>query len=141
MSEVKNKCIVGMQNMSTNDKIQEAQKRQLALGQPPFSNIAPPPSQVSGTISLLATAQQQVMNRNYTAKPQRDQLEKRLMTELGLQCDAINTLAQGDLDTLVLSSFPLLKVPSARPLPADGAMLTIKPGRTLGEIDVKAQAL
>lgn len=141
MSNTKNKCIVGMQGMSTNDKIQEAQKRQLALSQSPFNNIVPPPSQVSGTISQLAAAQQQCMSRNYTAIPQRDMLENRLMVELDLQCASINTLAQGDVDTLVLSGFPLQRAPSLRPLPAVGVMLYIKPGRVATEIETTAKAL
>jgi len=140
MSNEKNKCVLGMRHLSVADFIQEAQKRQTALSHPAFSSVVPQPAIVSGLIAQLIVANGHCISRNFTFLPQRNQLVKDIIGMIGLQCDGVNNLAQGNLDLLVLSSFPLKRAYGARPIPEVGRMLKIETGRETGEIILQAQA-
>jgi len=84
---------------------------------PVFNTIVPAPATIVPMLDQLAIWDGEARLRDYRNVVPRKAMRAQLNDLVSAQCTAVNAIAQGDVNTLVLSGFELNKIPSATPEP------------------------
>jgi len=84
---------------------------------PVFNTIVPAPATIVPMLDQLAIWDAEAHLRDYRNVTPRRALREQLNVLVSDQCTAVNAIAQGDVNTLVLSGYELNKIPSATPVP------------------------
>jgi len=85
---------------------------------PVFNTIVPAPATIVPMLDQLAIWDAEAHLRDYRNVTPRRALREQLNVLVSDQCTAVNAIAQGDVNTLVLSGYELNKIPSATPVPS-----------------------
>ncbi len=84
---------------------------------PVFNTIVPAPATIVPMLDQLAIWDGEARLKDYRNVVPRKEMRAQLNDLVSAQCTAVNAIAQGDVNTLVLSGFELNKIPSATPAP------------------------
>ena len=84
---------------------------------PVFNTIVPAPATIGPMLDQLAIYVGESLMKDYQNVVPCRALRAQLNSLVTAQCTAVNAIAQGDVNTLVLSGFELNKIPSTTPEP------------------------
>lgn len=107
-----------MYKLKNTDFIARVREIQTMIAAAPvFNTIVPAPATIIPMLDQLEIWTAESLMRDYRNVVPRNALREQLNVLVAAQCTAVNAIAQGDVNTLVLSGFELNKIPSATPEP------------------------
>lgn len=121
------KCICPLGKLSNRDFVDDTRAIQLALSSGAYNAVVPAPASVTPLIDQMEVYVEDNKHRNYKTVPLRKALRKQITAMLKLQCTSVNGLANGDIDFMFNSSFPLNKQPEPTQVPVKGQLRFITP--------------
>lgn len=136
MSNTINRCAFGLHALSNNDLIMAIQRIESQLEQPLFANITPTPAEVKEVLDKFMELQQQCAACNRQLIRYRDSLREELLNLLRMQYNGVNYMAQGNLEILAQSGFPIRKRPQSAQLPPQARIKKVKIGDNRGSFKV-----
>jgi len=117
---IKRRCIFGMYGLKDSDFIVRVREIQINLSNPGFSAVIPTPTTINSMLDQLAIWVAEALMKDYRNSAARIALRKELNRLVSQQVISVNSIAQGDVNILVLTGFDLNKVPSSIPVPEQG---------------------
>lgn len=116
----KRRCIFGMYSLKDSDFIARVREIQINLSNPGFSAVLPSPAVINSMLDQLAIWVAESLMKDYRNSAARMALRKDLNRQVSQQVTSVNSIAQGDVNILVLSGFDLNKIPTPIGVPVQG---------------------
>lgn len=117
---IKRWCVFKIYRLKDSDFITRVRDIETLLGNPAFNTLVPAPATIIPMLDQLAVYVAEALLHDYRNVAARKALRAQLNELVGAQVKGVNTIAQGDVPTLLLSGFELNKIPAPTPLPEVG---------------------
>lgn len=119
---IKRRCIFGMYGLKNSDFIPRVREIQTKLLAPGFNAVSPAPAIIVAKLDQLAIWVGEALMKDYRNAAAREALRKELNVLVSQQVISVNSIAQGDVNILVLCGFELNKMPTPIVSPEMGEM-------------------
>ncbi len=106
--------------------IAKARVIQNKLSAPQFNAVIPAPATVIANLTQLEEYLAESLTGNHSHKDSSVQLRKETQAMLSSQVSYVNSIADGNVNTLEQSGFELSKVPSSIPAPEQGVVVKVE---------------
>lgn len=113
-------CVFKMHDLKDSDFITRVREIQILLSAPVFNAVMPAPATITPMLDQLAVYVAESLLRDYRNVVAREALRAQLNVLVAAQATSVNAIAQGDVNTLLLSGFDLNKIPTPIQVPAMG---------------------
>lgn len=123
---IKRRCIFGMYPLKNSDFVTRVRESQTKLLAPGFSTVTPAPAVIVPMLDQMAIWIGESLAKDYRNSAAMQAMRADLNRLVSQQVTSVNSIAQGDVNILILSGFELNKIPTPITEPEEGEINKVK---------------